>query len=167
MVVDRGLSLAPRGPSQGDSRYVDDHRPVPGCVYQLSEADPNGDEGVLRPIGDRGLFVARDVRNARLVSLQRAEEPRRNGSGSRLARVAPYLVLAIPAGLVALTLGLMLSYDLRRSPAYECAPVELDGAVMYPCGPGSTYQVSPSGVALLVRFLTGQPEPEPEWRSTP
>ena len=78
------------------------------------------------------------------------------------------LVIGVIGGaVVALTIGLMVSYDLRHAPASECAPVEQDGAAFYPCKSGAVYETSPSGVSLLVNFLTGHPEPERERWSTP
>ena len=70
--------------------------------------------------------------------------------------------LAIGMCLVLLTIGLMVSYDLRHPGIHDCAPLEDSGQLgPYPCGPDQPYYLSPSGVTLLAAFLTGQPEPTP------
>jgi len=78
------------------------------------------------------------------------------------------LVLVVGVGLVILTFALMVNYDLRHADADSyCAPVEQSGRVLYPCGHGAAYQVAPSGVSLLIHFITDQPEPELRWVTTP
>lgn len=62
-----------------------------------------------------------------------------------------------------MTVGLMVSYDLRHADELACAPYERNsGPLHYPCGREQPFYLHPSGLALLGALLSGQPEPTPQ-----
>lgn len=85
-------------------------------------------------------------------------------TGSWATKVAAWAIAAVVVSPVALVVVLMVGYGLNHPrPDPDCAEVESWGSSYWPCPPGSMYRVDPSGVSLLLSFISGEPAPLPEW----